>query len=131
MPWWQRLQFINGFRKGLVIDGKNKISLQQSMQHALVLAPSGMGKSTAYVIPNLLSLKNTSAVVTDPSGELYNLTASYLQKKKYEVRALDFRTSSLQFQYNPLHRAQSFTDIQKISSILIDATLQSNAESSF
>ena len=131
MPWWQRLQFINDFHKGLVIDGKNKISLQQSMRHALVLAPSGMGKSTAYVIPNLLSLKNTSAVVTDPSGELYSLTASYLQKKKYEVRTLDFRTSFLPFQYNPLHRAQSFTEIQKISSILIDATLQSNAESSF
>ena len=131
MPWWQRIRLLSIFNTGLVIDGKNKISLQRSMQHAVVLAPSGMGKSTSYVIPNLLSLKHASAVVTDPSGELYTLTAPYLQKKNFIVRTLDFRSAKPSFQYNPLHRAASFTDIQKISSILIDATLQSNAENSF
>lgn len=131
MPWSQRIQYLNCFHKGLVIDGKNRISLQRSMQHALVLAPSGMGKSTSYVIPNLLKIKNASAVVTDPSGELYNLTAPYLRKSNFTVRCLDFLTPTPPFQYNPLHRAESFTDIQKISSILIDATLQSNAENSF
>ena len=131
MPWSQRIQHLNCFHKGLVIDGKNRISLQRSMQHALILAPSGMGKSTSYVIPNLLLLKNASAVVTDPSGELYNITAPYLRKSNFTIRCLDFRTSTPRFQYNPLHRATSFTNIQKISSILIDATLQSNTENSF
>ena len=131
MPWWQRIQHLNYFQKGLVIDGKNRISLQRSMQHCLVLAPSGMGKSTSYVIPNLLSLKNASAVVTDPSGELYTITAPYLRKSNFNVRCLDFRNKEPPFQYNPLHRAISFTEIQKISSILIDATLQSNSENSF
>ena len=44
--------------------------------HLLTVAPAGAGKSTATIIPNLLSHLG-SVVVLDPKGELYEATAEH------------------------------------------------------
>jgi len=44
----------------------------------LILAPSGTGKTSGIIIPNLLYLKN-SLIVHDPKGELTKKTALYRQ----------------------------------------------------
>lgn len=46
----------------------------------LVIAPPGTGKTSAIIIPNLLSIPN-SQVVIDVKGEICSLTAGYRQKK--------------------------------------------------
>jgi type IV secretion system protein VirD4 len=43
--------------------------------HLLTVAPAGAGKSVAALVPNLRSFRG-SAVVVDPKGELFKLTAS-------------------------------------------------------
>jgi type IV secretion system protein VirD4 len=42
--------------------------------HALITAPTKSGKTTCFVITNLLKLGDTSAVVTDPNGECWAAT---------------------------------------------------------
>lgn len=68
----------------------------------LCIAPSGGGKTTSYVLPNVLNATE-SMVVVDTKGNLYRKTADRLRNKGYNVLLLDF--TDLQHSpvgYNPL-----------------------------
>jgi len=61
-------KILNPSNTGLLIDGKNlRMKEKESFTHNMIVAPTGAGKSTRYVIPNLLTLDDCSFVVTDPS----------------------------------------------------------------
>jgi type IV secretion system protein VirD4 len=45
--------------------------------HVLTVAPSGFGKTSKLIIPNLLSYERGSVIVTDPKGSLAAVTARY------------------------------------------------------
>ena len=62
--------FLGGNHGGLVLGPGRRLSADESFKNLVLMAPSGGGKTTRYVIPNLLELQG-SAVVTDPSGEIY------------------------------------------------------------
>lgn len=128
MPWYKKMSRWN---KGLVVDGKNRICLDDSFRHLLCVAPSGAGKTSNYIIPNLLTLSKPSLIVTDPSGEIYNSTHMNLKGKGYLIKCLDFRVGKIGLQYNPLHRAKSITEIQQIAEILIQAGGKSGFEENF
>ncbi len=115
---FKKFNLLNRYNDGLCIDGRNKISLKRSMQHALVLAPSGAGKTTSYIIPNLLRLKQGSAIVLDPSQEIYNLCSSYLSKN-FEVHMLNVTDLSKSGQWNPLEKATTPEDRKMISEAII------------
>lgn len=68
----------------------------------LIIGPSGAGKTTSYVLPNVLNATE-SMVVVDTKGNLYSKTADRLRHKGYNVLLLDF--TDLQHSpvgYNPL-----------------------------
>ncbi len=46
-------------------------------RHMLLFGPNGTGKSTRFLIPNLLTIKDRSIIVIDPKGELAAVTADY------------------------------------------------------
>ncbi len=46
-------------------------------RHVLLFGPTGTGKGTRFLIPNLLSIKDRSIIVIDPKGELAAVTANY------------------------------------------------------
>lgn len=119
--WWEKPRLISTQHKGIVVDGKRKISLKRSFQHAAIVAPTGMGKTTKYVIPNLLQLKNGSAVVTDPSGDIFDRTAGYLQGQGYQTKLLDFSGLARSLRYNPLARAQSHSEIKQVATVLVES----------
>ena len=48
--------------------------------HLLTIAPPGAGKGTSIVIPTLLNYRG-SAIVTDPKGELFVITAQHRAKR--------------------------------------------------
>lgn len=48
--------------------------------HLATFAPTGRGKGVSVLIPNLLTYPK-SAVITDPKGELYKITAGYRRQK--------------------------------------------------
>lgn len=53
----------------------------QACCHVLVLGPSGTGKSTSLLIPNILSYRGSMAV-SDPKSELWNTTAHKHQRAR-------------------------------------------------
>lgn len=106
---------------GIKLDGCNALTREQSFRHVLCTAPSGSGKSSILVLPNLLTLDNCSIFVTDPSGELYEKSATSLRQRNYRVLVLQPGDVSRSLSFNPLHRAGvNPTSLKKISQILVD-----------
>ncbi len=115
-------RFLNFRGKGLVLDGQNKrLSQKDSFNHMGIIARTGGGKTTAYIIPNILKLAGAknSMVVTDLSGELYQKTSGYLKKKGFKVYVLDPEDLNASIGYNPLYYALDSIAIDEIAEILI------------
>jgi len=64
----------SGLHLGYFDPGHTRALTDASDHHVLVMAPPGVGKTTALVIPTLLSCE-ASAWVLDPKGELFETTA--------------------------------------------------------
>ena len=76
---FEKNKLFSAFNKGLYIDGyKYRLSLKDSFNHLAIVSRTGGGKTTSYVVPNILRLANgnNSFVITDISGELYKQTSS-------------------------------------------------------
>lgn len=132
LPFWKRWFLLNPWNKGLVIDGKNKMPLHKSYQNVLLVAPTGYGKTSRYVLPNALSLDGTcSAIFTDPAGEIYATSNKYLQKKGYHVKCLDLREGFSSLQYNPFFRIHSSSDASKMAHIIIQAAYPTQGGDTF
>ncbi len=116
----EKMSIMNRFNNGLSLDGSGKkISLARSLQHTLVLAPSGAGKTTSYIIPNVLRLRNSSAIVLDPSQEIFNLCGDYLSSR-FDVKVLNVTDLSISEKWNPLEKGiKSPEDIKMISESII------------
>ncbi len=70
--------------------------------HILTIAPTRSGKGVSCVIPNLLEYPG-SALVTDPKGENYAVTAGWRRRAGQDVHALDpFDVVDGLAAYNPL-----------------------------
>ena len=119
--FWERWQVMNRFHKGLLIDGagRNRLSAKNSFEHVAVISPTGGGKTTRYIVPNLLSLDDCSMVVTDPSGEIYQQTAGYLEKKGFKIEVLNLEEPGKSRGYNPVAKATTFTEIDKLAAVLM------------
>ncbi len=77
---------------------------QRQYTHPLVIAPTGYGKTTTQIVPNILGEGGTrSLVITDPKRELMRLTAPYLRERYGErVWVLDLLDPGLSRGFNPL-----------------------------
>lgn len=122
---------LNRFQKGFVINGKSRISLNKSYSHICVIAPTGTGKTSRVVLPNVLNLEDTSAIITDPSGEIYELSKGYLRSKGYAVKLLNLNDAPGSLKYNPLFRCNTHTEIQKLATILVDTAYQESKGEAF
>jgi type IV secretion system protein VirD4 len=106
--------------KGLLLDGCHyRLSENESFNHLVLAAPSGAGKTTRYIIPNIFSLDSASLVITDLKGELYQKTSGYLEKQGYVVKALNLQDRSWGSFYNPLAHLANYDDISGIAHLLI------------
>lgn len=61
----------------------------------------GSSKTQASVIPNVLHEKECSLVVTDPKGEVYEMTSEIKRKQGYEVHVVNFSEMDYSDRYNP------------------------------
>jgi len=105
--------------KGLVIDGVNALSQKDSYTHALIVSPTGAGKSQNYVYYNILRRDNCSLVVTDPKGELFELCAPYLKSKGFKVLRLDHQDLSNSIRYNPMDTCTTESAIKSLAKNII------------
>lgn len=115
-----KINEFNGFtgNDGLIIGQQFRLSEKKSFEHVVCVGPTGSGKSVSYFIPNLLSLPNSSVVVSDPKGELFEKTAatSLAQGKKVLVFS-PFKQESMK--YNPLALCRSVSEIRELAQILL------------
>src|SRR5258708_30984562 len=98
---------------GFCLTGKRNLSVKHSYQNALIIGGTGTGKSSVVLIPSLFTMQG-SFIIHDPSGELYAKSAGYLNQKGYEVKLLNFARPAVSAGYNPLTRASTPSDVQKV-----------------
>lgn len=117
LSWSERVVFLNRFNKGIRLAENKYLSLEDSFKNLLVEAPVGSGKSSAFVVPNLLELRH-SALVTDMGEEIYKLTSGYLAKQGFNIKVLNFGDPKDSLRFNPLlfirndiQRVQEFADM--------------------
>lgn len=92
---------------GRVGRGVVAVREEEQYEHLVLVAPTGAGKTSGLILPNLLREPGTrSLVVTDPKRELLRLSSSYLRAVygAGNVLALDFLDPALSAGYNPLAR---------------------------
>ena len=101
----------------------------KTFPHALIVAPTGRGKTTGFVIPNLLTFKG-SAVVLDVKGENFEATARHRASQGDDI----FRFAPTDWhdrrshRYNPLLRIAELEDpdrqqmeLQLLASLFLQA----------
>ncbi len=102
-----------GFVIGKLGKPKSKAPFLCSMTfpHALIVAPTGRGKTRGFVIPNLLTWQG-SAVTLDVKGECYEATARHRAAqgdKVYRFAPTDWEGQRTH-RYNPLLRINDLKD---------------------
>lgn len=87
----------------LINNGK-EMWVDNGEYHSLVIGSTGSGKTQTVVKPmvNLLAKKGESMIITDPKGEIYKYSASYLKEKGYKIIVLNFREPNRGNSWNPL-----------------------------
>ena len=110
--------------KGLLINGNDqRISLTDSYEHLAVIAKPGSGKTTAFIVPNVLELgsKECSMIINDPSGEIFQLTSGYLEKQGYRIQILNPENLEQSARFNPFAglTAQDTMEIEQICTSII------------
>jgi type IV secretion system protein VirD4 len=104
---------------GFCLTGRRNLSVKNSYQNALVIGGTGTGKSSIVLLPSIYTMQS-SFIIHDPSGELYTKSAGCLNERGYEVKVLNFAKPEISSGYNPLSRAKTSSDIQKIASMLVE-----------
>ena len=104
---------------GFCLTGRRNLSVKNSYQNALIIGGTGVGKSSIVLLPSLYTMQS-SFIVHDPSGELYAKSSGHLSQRGFDVRVLNFANPEISIRYNPLSRAKSSSDVQKIASMLVD-----------
>ena len=67
----------------------------------LIIGATGAGKTTGYVIPNMLRASE-SMIVADTKGNLYKKLSPILRENGYTIDVLDFMDPCSDSRYNPL-----------------------------
>jgi type IV secretion system protein VirD4 len=97
----------------------------KTFPHALIVAPTGRGKTTGFVIPNLLTWQG-SAVVLDVKGECYEASARHrvaAGDTVYRFAPTDWENKRTH-RYNPLLRIYELKDpARQQMELLLLATL--------
>lgn len=115
-------QLISGKNDGLSITGIKFLTAKKSKEHLLCFAPSGVGKSTVFLIPSALNIavakKPASMIINNPSGELSKMS-NYFINQGYEVYNFDPGNKEESIYYNPLHRIKTPSDVTKVATMLV------------
>lgn len=87
----------------LVCSG-NKVAIDHSDSHTLVVGPTGSKKSRLVIMPQvrILGCAGESMIISDPKAEIYNRTAAFLKNKGYNIMVLNLRAPMHGIQWNPL-----------------------------
>lgn len=116
----ERRSLLSPSNTGLLLDGARlRLSDDDSFRNLALIATTGAGKTSSFIIPNLLELDGRSLVATDPSGALFDRTSGDLERRGYKVLRLAPADLASSVGFNPLERSRTFPEMQEIAHILI------------
>lgn len=90
-------------------------------RNVLGIGGTGSGKSFRLIGPNILQ-RNSSYVITDPSGGLYKSYAPFLEHYGYKVKLFNLDRMEQSCHYNPFNYIHSDKDIEILVTMLIANT---------
>ena len=125
MGWWEKAMVLGPRNNGMLVDGKAaRLSETATYESILVQGGMGKGKTSVFVIPNLLNPPRLepSIVVTDTSGEIHRYTSGFLERRGYQIRVLDLMDTTQSETYNPLANASSPERLGEIAQALISSS---------
>ncbi len=108
---WSQLPMLK--KTGLVFqnslrNGKYNISMKDEY-HAMVIGATASGKSHLMIIPTIRILGHSGEkpdmVISDPKGELFQLTSNILKEEGYRVYKYDLRDPFTSSRWNPMQHA--------------------------
>ena len=114
---WQQKKFLASKNTGFRVAPKTRLSLQDSYKGVLIVAPPGSGKSTSFIIPNILELWKASAIITDPSGEIF-LSTNGNCSRTHQIQVINFQNIEKSLHFNPLKFAHTTEDLHVIAEII-------------
>lgn len=109
-------KFLNPRNTGLVF-GKHRLSKDQSYRNLCLIAPTGAGKTTRFVIPNILQADG-SIVVTDPKGSIYKATSTAMKAKGYQIQVVQPHLPDQSERFNPVTRCATPQALRRLAGIL-------------
>ncbi len=111
---------------GTYLGRQIALSEQQQEEHILLTAPTGSGKSSLEVIPNLLREEGSrSLFIADLKNELYRITAGAIAQH-HQIWWFNPARPSISHSYNPLAYVRDAMD----ASMLAKAWVSNTGESS-
>ncbi len=108
-----------------------RLSEKSSCEHILVVGPTGCGKTTSFILPNLLDPPdNCSFVVTDPKGEIMQITGDYLISQGWNIVCFNPSHPEHSNIYNPLAICRSDTEVAEVAEIILKNGYSASGEAS-
>lgn len=100
-------------KAGIVVGSRGNTAIQtdpdskaMGNSNVLIVGSPGSGKSRRVIMPSIWTIghKKESMIVTDPKGEIYDHTSSWLKDQGYKVILLDLLDPKNGSKYNPLNK---------------------------
>ncbi len=113
----ERRQFLDPSHRGLVLSPEHRLSRQTSFTNLVLVAPTGSGKTTRYVIPNVLAVEG-SVVVTDPAGEIHAATSDHLRNRGFRLFSVRPAELAQSERFNPLAQWRTPQELRQLASML-------------
>ncbi len=114
--------YLNSRNTGLLLDGDQlRLSEKQSFQNVCVTARIGAGKTSRYIIPNVLdrARRRCSQVINDPKGEVFSATSRYMKQCGYKVILIDPENLDRSSYFNPFLEAKNDIELEQVAEILV------------
>lgn len=116
--------------KGFCLNGTHSLTAKDSYQNALIIGGTGVGKTSTVLLPTLFRIEG-SLIINDPSKELFNKSARHLAQRGYNIKVLDFSNPQKSNGYNPLLRATSNSEINKLAAMIVRNSLSTGTSEPF